>query len=170
MINSISNINFKAVGLVKQSQFSESQRKVAEDIQKRLGKKGERYDFIIEPLSNDIVELSEVYRVKEVGAGIDKCIQYSNPLLIGRYDENHPFEMKDYKQVHRDLDSRLFGMFTLAATFFAAVLLLAPLDRAKKDAVVKQPEKVVTVAKDSLKTLKDTLKISKDSLKVPKLK
>ena len=96
MINNINSVNFKGIVYGGLRDFSESQIKVADDIKTKLGKTAEKNDFLIKALADDIVELSEVYNVKKVGTGINKEIQYSKGVYIGKYDEKHPFELEDY--------------------------------------------------------------------------
>ena len=42
MIQSINNVNFKAVRLIEKSKFSESQKNVAKDIQSKLSEKAKK--------------------------------------------------------------------------------------------------------------------------------
>jgi len=160
MIQSINNINFKAVRLVKQSKFSESQKNVAKDIQSKLGKKGEKNDFVIEPLEKDIVELSEVYNVKEKGVGVDKYIEYNNPMLIGRYDEEHPFNYDDYinkvKKVNKQTINALLGTIGYIGFVCLALFLSNP----KPNNAINQTKDTITAVKDSIQnTGKDTIDI-----------
>ena len=161
MIQSINNnINFKAIRLVEQSKFSESQKNVAKDIQSKLGKKGKKNDFVIEPLDKDIVELSEVYNVKEKGIGIDKYIEYNNPMLIGRYNEEDPFNYDDYinkvKETNRQTINALLGTIG----YIGLVCLTLFLSNPKPNKVIKQAENTITAVKDSVQnTSKDTINI-----------
>lgn len=167
MIKPLNNISFKAVRLVHNSQFSKSQKNVAEDIQTKLGKKGEEKDFVIEPLADDIVELSEVYNVKEKGVGVDKYIEYSNPLLIGRYNEENLFNYEDYtgkiKELYKDVAKMIASSIATIGLICLGFFLLTP----KPNKAVKQAERVEILAKDSLQTLKqDSLKLTQESLRI----
>ena len=82
--------NVKSVIVPKYPKLSESQEKVVEDIRAKLGDKAEKNHFLISPLKDDVVELSEIYNVDKLGAGINKKIRYSNYLVIGLYDEDNP--------------------------------------------------------------------------------
>jgi hypothetical protein len=62
--NTINNINFGSVWRVKQSKFTKSQNRVADDIELKLAKYSKKRDFVIEPLHKDVVELSEVYNLE----------------------------------------------------------------------------------------------------------
>ena len=91
-IQAINNqTSFKRVYFTKEDNFTESQLRVIEDINSKVDKKS---DYFVKPLANDVVELSEIYEAKEVGTGVDKRFTYKDPLIIGRYDEKHPFELK----------------------------------------------------------------------------
>lgn len=160
MIHSINNINFKAVRLVEQSKFSESQKNVAKDIQSKLGKKGEKNDFVIEPLDKDIVELSEVYNVKEKGLGIDKYIEYNNPILIGRYDKEHPFNYDDYINVVKDVNKKTINGLLGTIVYIGAVCLMLFLSNPKPNKAINQTKDSITAVKDSVQnTSKDTVNI-----------
>ena len=160
MIQPINNINFKAVRLVHNSKFSESQKNVAKDIQAKLGEKGEKRDFVIEPLENDVVELSEVYNVKEKGVGIDKYIEYSNPLLIGRYNEAYPFNCGDYLDKIKELNKDIIKFIVTSVAAIGFICLGGFLMTPKSNKVIKQSENIVTTVKDFVKN------VTKDSLKL----
>ena len=67
MIKAINSTNFKSVIIPKYPKLSESQEKVVDDIKTKLGDKAEKKHFLITPLKDDVVELSEVYNVKKIG-------------------------------------------------------------------------------------------------------
>ena len=160
MIKAINSTNFKSVIVPKYPKLSESQEKVLEDIRTKLGDKAEKKHFLITPLKDDVVELSQVYNVKNIGNGIDKKIQYSDSLLIGRYNEETPFEMNDLKTVQKEQLKSLLGV--LAPTFLIIGIILMSTFGSKKQSQEQALEKVETVAKDSLQKLKhDSIKLFK---------
>ena len=160
MIKAINSTNFKSVIVPKYPKLSESQEKVLEDIRTKLGDKAEKKHFLITPLKDDVVELSQVYNVKNIGNGIDKKIQYSDSLLIGRYNEETPFEMSDLKTVQKEQLKSLLGV--LAPTFLIIGIILMSTFGSKKQSQEQTLEKVETVAKDSLQKLKyDSIKLFK---------
>ena len=160
MIKAINSTNFKSVIVPKYPKLSETQEKVLEDIRIKLGDKAEKKHFLITPLKDDVVELSEVYNVKNIGNGIDKKIQYSDSLLIGRYNEETPFEMSDLKTVQKEQLKSLLGV--LAPTFLIIGIILMSTFGSKKQSQEQTLEKVETVAKDSLQKLKyDSIKLFK---------
>ena len=167
MINNINSVNFKGIVYGGHRDFSESQKKVANDIQTKLGKKAEKNDFLIKALADDIVELSEVYNVKKVGTGINKEIQYSKVVYIGKYDEKHPFELEDYNYALKNKAKDFKAIMLLALVYVATFLALMPWKKNNNETVTQQTEKVVTIAKDSLQTVKqDSLKLTQESLRV----
>lgn len=160
MIKAINSTNFKSVIVPKYPKLSESQEKVLEDIRTKLGDKAEKKHFLITPLKDDVVELSQVYNVKNIGNGIDKKIQYSDSLLIGRYNEETPFEMNDLKTVQKEQLKSLLGV--LAPTFLIIGIILMSTFGSKKQSQEQALEKVETVAKGSLQKLKhDSIKLFK---------
>ena len=169
MIKVISSTNFKSVIVPKYPKLSESQEKVLEDIRIKLGDKAEKKHFLITPLKDNVVELSQVYNVKNIGTGINKKVQYSDPLFIGRYNEEHPFEMNDYKKVHKEQLKDLGSLLSFICFFLPAMLGLMFVTTNKHQAKTQQTEKVTTMAKDSLQNVKqDSLNFAKESLKVLK--
>ena len=169
MIKAINSTNFKSVIVPKYPKLSESQEKVLEDIRIKLGDKAEKKHFLITPLKDDVVELSEVYNVREVGTGIGKKIRYSDPLLIGRYNEETPFEMNDYKKVHKEQLKDLLGLLGFVTIFMAGLLGFMFAITNKKPFQSQETEKVVNMTKDSLQNVKqDSLNFAKESLKVLK--
>ena len=117
MINAVNNINFKGILYGGHRDFSEPQKKVADDIKTKLGKKAEKNDFLIKALADDIVELSEVYNVKKVGTGINKEIEYSKGVYIGKYDEKHPFELEDYNYAVKEKAKGFRALMFLALVY-----------------------------------------------------
>ena len=165
MVNAINNVNFKSVIITKYPPLSDSQEKVVRDIQTKLGDKAEKKHFLITPLKDDVVELSQVYNVKNTGSGIDKKVQYSDPLFIGRYNEEHPFEIDDLKTIQKEQLKSLLGV--LAPTVLIIGIILISALGLKKQPQEQSLEKITTMAKDSMQTLKqDTFQITKDSLKM----
>ena len=160
MITSVNNINFKAIGLIEQSKFSDSQMAVVRDIQAKLGEKTKKNDYIIKPLENDIVELTQVSSLKKIGDG---TVQYSNPLLyIGRYDKNYPFEIKDIKNAYKQITKFILWNLSIISSLLPIALGLIFVTSYKKEPIKSQTEKVVTIAKDSLQTVKqDSLNLLK---------
>ena len=155
------NINFGSICRVKQAKFTKLQNRVADDIELKLAKYSKKNDFVIEPLDNDIVELSEVYNLEKN----EKYVKYNNPKVVGKYSNNQPFEIEDYEKVKDAGRGDLLAMLLFIGLYFAGFVFLAvPLDRVKGES---QAKKVTTIAKDSLQTLKqDTLQLTKDSLKI----
>ena len=161
LINNANNINFGSVWRVRQSKFTKSQNRVADDIEFKLGKYSKKKDFVIEPLDNDVVELSEVACIKSY----ENYIEYVNPKAIGKYNEKQPFEIEDYKKIKDNRDSNLLAMCLFTGLYFAGFIFLAiPADRAE---VERQAKKVVATTMDSLqKVTKDTLQLTKDTLRM----
>ena len=157
--NTINNINFGSVWRVKQSKFTKSQNRLADDIELKLAKYSKKRDFVIEPLHNDVVELSELYNHERN----EKYVQYNNPKVIDKYSNNQPFEIEDFEKVKGASRGDLLATFLFAGLDFASFISLAvPADRAKAK---RQAKKVATVVKDSLQPLKqETLRLTKDSL------
>lgn len=159
MLNSVNSINFKAIGLIEQSKFSDSQMAVVRDIQAKLGEKTKKNDYIIKSLENDIVELSQVSSLKKIGDG---TVQYSNPLYIGRYDKNYPFEIKDIKNTYKQITKFILLNLSILSSLLPIALGLIFVTSYKKEPIKSQTEKVVTIAKDSLQTVKqDSLNLLK---------
>ena len=166
MYNSVNSINFKAIVLIEQSKFSDSQMAVVRDIQAKLGEKTKKNDYIIKPLENDIVELSQIGSFKKKGDG---TVQYSDPLYIGKYDKNHPFEIKDIKNTYKQLAKFILQNLSILYSLLPIALGLVFVTSYKKEPIKAQTEKVVTVAKDSLQTIKqDSLNFVKENLRVLK--
>lgn len=158
MNNTINSINFKSIIVPKYQTLSDSQEKVLKDIQTKLGDKAKKQHFLIKPLQNDIVELSKVRNVKNVGNGIDKKVQYSDELFIGKYDEEHPFKIKDLQDVQKEQFKGLLGV--LAPTLLIIGIILMSSLGLKKQPQEQTTEKIVNMAKDSLQKLKqDSLKM-----------
>lgn len=167
MINPVSNVSFKAIYTPKFVKLSESQQKVYDDIKTKLDKEMKESDFYIKPSKDDSIELSEVFGIKETGYGLNKKYSYKRRNVIGRYDENHPFEIKDYKDYCRKETKDFFAQILIGLMPVAAILGFMYVTGNKKPAETQQIEKVITVAKDSLQTLKqDTLQLTKDSLRM----
>lgn len=85
------------------------------------GKKG--YDFVIQPLSNDAVELSMRKDMKIIGTGINRSYTWSEEIHIGEYNDNAPLVTEDiigtYKS-HKSNQNMLIGIlgFATAAMIF----------------------------------------------------
>ena len=160
MIKAINSTNFKSIIVPKYPKLSESQEKVVDDIKTKLGDKVEKKHFLITPLKDDVVVLSEVYDVKKIGNGIDKKIQYSNSTFIGKYNEEHPFEIGDFKAIQKEELKDLLSV--LAPTLLIISIILMSALGLKKQPQEQTLEKVEIVAKDSLQTLKqDSIKLFK---------
>ena len=161
MLQQINNINFKSIYYGGDSDFSESQKKVVDDIKIKLGKTVDDNNFLIKALNHDVVELSEIKDVKTVGTGIDKKIEFSKGVFIGKYDEKHPFEREDYSSALKERARGFSALVVLALIYFAAIFALMPWKKNNSEAVTQQAEKVVTTAKDSLQMVRDSLKVVK---------
>ena len=159
MNNVVNSINFKSVIVPKYPKLSESQEKVLEDIRTKLGDKAEKKHFLITPLKDDVVELSQVHNVKNIGNGIDKKIQYSDSLLIGRYNEETPFEIEDLHTVQKEQLKSLLGV--LAPTMLIIGIILISAFGLKKQPQEQVAEKAAIITKDSMNIAKDSLKIFK---------
>lgn len=159
MNNVVNSINFKSVIVPKYPPLSDSQEKVLKDIRTKLGDKAKKQHFLIKPLQNDIVELSKVHNVKNVGSGIDKKVQYSDKLFIGKYDEEHPFEIEDLHTVQKEQLKSLLGV--LAPTMLIIGIILISAFGSKKQPQEQTVEKTTIMAKDSVNIAKDSLKIFK---------
>lgn len=163
-IQSINNqTSFKRVYFIKEANFTESQLRVIEDINSKVDKKS---DYFVKPLANDVVELSEIYNAKEVGTGVDKRFTYKDPLIIGRYDEKHPFELKDVKYAVKQSNIHAWA-FSLACLGFIASILVIPLaQKCKPEPNPTVKEHVINPIKDSLQKVgKDTLDLTKQLMK-----
>ena len=159
MNNVVNSINIKSVIVPKYRPLSDSQEKVLKDIRTKLGDKAKKQHFLIKPLQNDIVELSKVHNVKNVGSGIDKKVQYSDELFIGKYDEEHPFEIEDLHTVQKEQLKSLLGV--LAPTMLIIGIILISAFGLKKQPQEQTVEKTTIMAKDSVNIAKDSLKIFK---------
>ena len=169
MLNPINNINFKAIYTPKFTKFSESQQKVYNDIKSKLDKENKDSDFYIKPSKDDSLELSTVYGIKETGYGLNKKYTYLKKNVIGRYDENHLFDIKDYKDYCKKETKDTLSYISIALIpiilLYGAFFLITN----KKNIPTEQTEKVITVAKDSLQTIKqDSLNFAKESSRVLK--
>ena len=171
MINPVSNVSFKAIKFYepRYPELTESQEKIKEDIVAKFKQRREetngKFDnrhFYIKPLDKDTIELSELFRVKEIDAGKRKNIKYSDKLVIGEYDKNHPFEIEDYDRVSKETNKQnMLGCLAQLACFLA--IITGPLcTLPRKTSSTVQTEKVSTVVKDSIqKVAKDTLQLFK---------
>ena len=171
MINPVSNVSFKAIKFYepRYPELTESQEEIKEDIVAKFKQRKEetngKFDnrhFYIKPLDKDTIELSELFRVKEIDAGKRKNIKFSNPLVIGEYDKKNPFKIEDYDRVAKeDAKQNLLGCFAQLACCLA-IIALPLFMRTCKTSSTAQTEKVSTVVKDSVQNVaKDTLQLFK---------
>ena len=157
MLQIVNSINFKATYIPKFTKFSEDQQKVYDDIKNKL--KDKKNNFLIEPAENDTVILSEIYEVKETDRGVDKKFSYKRADKIGKYDKNHLFEIKDFKEHSKEQVSSLLGV--LAPIMLIIGIILISVFGLKKQPQEQQMDKLEIVVKDSIKAAKDSLKIFK---------
>ena len=158
MIKSINNISNISLIVPEGLNLTTSQKKVATSISKELNDMKLEKDrhFLIKPLEDDVVELSEVLKVKYKTNDTVDC-KNDDLLYIGEYSEKQPFKSKDYlKAVARSWGDVLR---LLALTVAGALALIAASLRSRPIPIDKnstqQVEKVVTtIAKDSLKIIK----------------
>ena len=158
MIKSINNISNISLMVPEGLNLTTSQKKVATSISKELNDMKLEKDrhFLIKPLEDDVVELSEVLKVKYKTNDTVDC-KNDDLLYIGEYSEKQPFKSKDYlKAVARSWGDVLR---LLALTVAGALALIAASPTSRSIAIDKnstqQVEKVVTtIAKDSLKIIK----------------
>ena len=171
MINPVSNVSFKAIKFYepRYPELTESQEEIKEDIVAKFKQRKEetngKFDnrqFYIKPLDKDTIELSELFRVKEIDAGKRKNIKFSNPLVIGEYDKKNPFKIEDYDRVTKeDAKQNLLGCFAQLLCFLAIIAIPLCMRTSKSNSSV-QTEKATTVVKDSVQNVaKDTLQLFK---------
>ena len=171
MINPVSNISFKAIKFYepRYPELTKSQEEIKEDIVAKFKQRKEetngKFDnrcFYIKPLDKDTIELSELFRVKEIDAGKRKNIKFSNPLVIGEYDKKNPFKIEDYDRVTKeDAKQNLLGCLAQLLCFLAFIAIPLCM-RTSKTSSTAQTEKVSTVVKDSVQNVaKDTLQLFK---------
>ena len=172
MINPVSNVSFKAIKFYepRYPELTKTQEEIKEDIVAKFKQRREetngKFDnrhFYIKPLDKDTIELSELFRVKEIDAGKRKNIKFSNPLVIGEYDKKNPFKIEDYdKAIKEDTKKTVFGFLAqiIGAT---AILMVAFISAfADKQTMPAKVDKVTTVVKDSVQNVaKDTLQLFK---------
>ena len=153
MIKPINNVSLI---VPEGSNLTTSQKKVAIGITKELDDMKLKKDrhFLIKPLENDVVELSEIIKVKDERNG-NVVLNKDDLLYIGEYSEKHPFKSKDYLKAIAETYKYLLGLIGLTV---AGALLLIGAGLALKgigENSTQQVEKVVTtIAKDSLKIIK----------------
>ena len=171
MINPVSNVSFKAIKFYepRYPELTKTQEEIKEDIVAKFKQRREetngKFDnrnFYIKPLDKDTIELSELFRVKEIDAGKRKNIKFSNPLVIGEYDKKNPFKIEDYDRVTKeDAKQNLLGCLAQLALCLAIIAIPLFMRTSKSNSNV-QTEKVSTVVKDSVqKVAKDTLQLFK---------
>lgn len=161
VINPVNSISFKAIYEKENSKFSDSQNRVAKNIHDKLGSMKDKEDFLIQPAKNDSVEFYHLGGLKKEGKGCDKHITYQFLDLIGRYDEQHPFESKDFDLYLKEATEHIYGAIVMG--LLAIGMMFGGLYfSATKKADPKSTEKAMTVAKDSVQNIvKDSLKIFK---------
>ena len=149
MIKPINNISLI---VPEGSNLTTSQKKVAIGITKELDDMKLEKDrhFLIKPLENDVVELSEIIKVKNV---TNDTVDWDNrdSLYIGEYSEKQPFKSKDYLKAiakpYKDL------LMLIGITVTGALIMIggALAHIGIRENSTQQVEKVITMAKDSLK-------------------
>lgn len=149
MIKPINNVSLI---VPEGSNLTTSQKKVAIGITKELDDMKLKKDrhFLIKPLENDVVELSEIIKVKDERNG-NVVLNKDDLLYIGEYSEKQPFKSKDYLKAIAETYKYLLGLIGLTV---AGALLLIGVGFTligNRENSTQQVEKVITMAKDSLK-------------------
>lgn len=149
MIKPINNVSLI---VPEGSNLTTSQKKVAIGITKELDDMKLKKDrhFLIKPLENDVVELSEIIKVKDERNG-NVVFNKDDLLYIGEYSEKQPFKSKDYLKAIAETYKYLLGLIGLTV---AGALLLIGVGFTligNRENSTQQVEKVITMAKDSLK-------------------
>ena len=154
MIKPTNNISFKALIIPEDSSLTDSQERVTVGIRKELGDMEKNGHFLVKPLEDDIVELSQIIKVKDERNG-NVVWNKDDLLYIGEYSEKHPFKSKDYlkaiAQPYKDL------LMLIGITVTGALIMIggALAHIGIRENSTQQVEKVVTtIAKDSLKIIK----------------
>ena len=149
MIKPINNISLI---VPEGSNLTTSQKKVAIGITKELDDMKLEKDrhFLIKPLENDVVELSEIIKVKNV---TNDTVDWDNrdSLYIGEYSEKQPFKSKDYLKAIAKPYKDLLILIGLTVTGALIMIGGALAHRGIRENSTQQVEKVITMAKDSLK-------------------
>ena len=170
MISSINNsLSFKAIYERKDSNFTETQHKIIDDIKQKLNNNVNYGDYMVTSGAiKDTVELQHfIFGLKEQGAEGKKCLVYpkGSDKFIGVYDEKHSFDIKDLENNNRD-DVSYESDNTWKYVGWAIIALGALfIGNGAINKFVKTPknnnvENVLTQTKDSLNAIK------KDSLNI----
>lgn len=162
MIDSVNNINFKAIYTPKKSKLTNIQKDIIEDIKIKLGEQKDKDNFLVKPINNDKVKLSIVDNIKVQKQKSKEKIVYTNIKYIGTYDKKNPFNIKDYKKVIKNEIETFFGAVALG--LLGIVMLVGGFFHSinKNDAMKPQMENVIKNTKDSVKNIaKDTIKMYK---------
>lgn len=163
------NINFKGFYSLKNTNFSESQKRVIENIKTTLGNKIDNGDYLVTPGAiKDSVELTHIVTgYKFHGNGLDETVSFHRGAdkFIGTYNEEYPFKIEDLsvnrwgdKPRKSDNTWKYVGWTIIA---LGAMLIgngaLKKCSSSIKEAPV---EKITTHIKDSITTAtKDSLKL-----------
>ena len=163
MINSVNNMSFKAIYYKSDiSNFSNSQKRLANDIEKKLAIKAERNDYLIDRKGDKKVILSQLFGTK-INPKNNEELEYAKAITVGKYDIQHPFNIKDSDAVIPKYRNKialtyLTAVLAMLGAFVASALIMV---NSNKNISKTQIEKMVTVAKDSIQAPKDSLKLFK---------
>lgn len=157
-----SNTTFKGFYLSSKTKFSDSQKRVINDIQEKL-KDRTNDDFLFEQgNTKDSVSLNKVFDMRELGVDTEEPVNvYSTKLYIGTYDEFTPFEYKDYKSVIKKNEKNLYAQFVLWGLGIAMILFSAKYLPKSETNPYNSKENTTILKKsisDTLKSVKDTIK------------
>ena len=161
-----SQTSFKGVYSPKGIRFSESQKKVIDDIKNKVNP---NEDFFVEyGVRDNSIELFKLEGRTRDALDAEKT-GWKKQLYIGTYSENCLFKQKDLEEVKKEqLKNNILGTFTgVVILGMMLTIILGYRNIAKtKNVIPAVKEQVVNPIKDSLqKFSKDTLDLTKQLMK-----
>ena len=161
-----SQTSFKGVYSPKGIRFSESQKKVIDDIKNKVNP---NEDFFVEyGVRDNSIELFKLEGRTRDALDAEKT-GWKKQLYIGTYSENHLFNLEDIENVKREQRKRDIGGILTGVLILGmmSTIILGYRKIAKtKDTIPVVKEQVVNPIKDSLqKFSKDTLDLTKQLMK-----
>ena len=166
-IQAINNqTNFKGVYSPRGVRFSESQKKVIDDIKNKVNP---NEDFFVEyGIRDNSIELSKLEGRVRDALDVEKT-GWKKQLYIGTYSENNLFNLEDIENVKREQRKRDIGGILTGVVILGmmSTIILGYRKNAKtKDTIPVVKEQVVNPIKDSLQRVgKDTLDLTKQWMK-----